>query len=202
MQRTIRRTAPKVRDGKVQNKNRWDWSTNYTNCRQPTLVYDRRNPGAGYRHLVRPADVKQFVESLPEWNVLREGLDAVVLAEGDPDCLGWHRTGVVALNAWERDYVLTGRYSCFFAEHYKLLEKLNVPCSQTEGSWVLEFTEATARAFHLVHVLVHELGHHHDRITTRSKRQPCRGESYAEEYAVKHEDEVLELYWSIFPDDY
>jgi hypothetical protein len=36
----------------------------------------------------------------------------------------------------------------------------------------------------LLDVLLHELGHHHDQRSTRSRRAPARGERFAEDYAA------------------
>ena len=47
----------------------------------------------------------------------------------------------------------------------------------------------------LLDVLPHELGHHHDSLTTRSKRVG-RGEPYAEEYARR----TLETVWPLYRD--
>jgi hypothetical protein len=55
------------------------------------------------------------------------------------------------------------------------------------------------RAFQLIHIFIHELGHHHDRMTTRSKRDACRGEGYAETYARRFEDLLLARYRNEFP---
>ena len=62
------------------------------------------------------------------------------------------------------------------------------------SSW----TEAQARAFQLLHILPHELGHHHDRMTTRTRRYAARGEPYAEEYANRVLDDVWPAYISRF----
>lgn len=45
--------------------------------------------------------------------------------------------------------------------------------------------------FQLLHVLPHELGHHRDRMTTRSRISAARGEPFAERYA----NEVFERLW-------
>jgi hypothetical protein len=58
----------------------------------------------------------------------------------------------------------------------------------------VRFTESTAKAFLLIHVLVHELGHHHDQMTTQKRRQASRGEAFAEAYAREHEDRIISLY--------
>ena len=52
-----------------------------------------------------------------------------------------------------------------------------------DRSFELRWSAGQARAFQLLNILPHELGHHHDRITTSGKRRPQRGESYAENYA-------------------
>lgn len=49
--------------------------------------------------------------------------------------------------------------------------------------YIVKWTDGQARAFQLLHIFLHELGHHHDRMTTRSERRAARGESYAELYA-------------------
>ncbi len=73
---------------------------------------------------------------------------------------------------------------------------LNVsPCRKNEDNYVIEFDEFTARAFQLIHVFIHELGHHQDRMTTRSKKSAARGESHAEAYSKKYEDIVIERYF-------
>lgn len=94
-----RKTAPKVRDGTVQRKNRWEMPANYYNTPQGELVFDRERPGHGYKHLLRLDDVRRFLGVLPMWDELSDGLNAVVLARGEPDCQGWHYPGVVALCA-------------------------------------------------------------------------------------------------------
>lgn len=193
-----RKTAPKVRDGTVQRKNRWEMPANYYNTPQKELVFDRERPGHGFKHLVRTDDVRRFVQILPMWDEVSEGLNAIVLARGEPDCDGWHYPGVVGVCAWERDLAVHGADDDWYQEHRGLLEKLRVPSARVGKGWDLEFDALTARAFQLIHVLVHELGHHHDRITSRHRRESGRGEQYAEDYAVRHEDEILAAYVTQF----
>ena len=57
-----------------------------------------------------------------------------------------------------------------------------------------QFNTAQVRAYQLLHVFLHELGHHHDRITTKSRAETARGENYAEQYAFKHEALIWERY--------
>lgn len=194
-----RKSTPRVRNGRVQRKNRWEETPNCCNTAQPTPVIDRQRPGWGYRHLVRKNDLRRFVAIIPDWRELSIGLNVLLLARGADDCMGWHRPGLVALCAWDRKLILSPVYDSFYREHQHLLESLEVPCVPCGGDWELQFTESTARAFQLIHVLLHELGHHHDRLTTRSKISPCRGEGYAEAFARRYETTILRRYRDEFP---
>jgi len=191
-----RRSAPKVRDGKVQRKNRWSPTRNGANVQQPQIK--RQRPGWGYRHLVVKEHLRRFIRLIPEWGILSVGLNMLILAKGSDDALGWYAPGRVALCAWERDIILSETSHRFYWEHQGILQRLGVPCLELSDGWQIRFDENTARAFQLIHVLIHELGHHHDRITTWSKRGPTRGERYAEAYARRYEDLLVVRYRNEF----
>jgi hypothetical protein len=71
--------------------------------------------------------------------------------------------------------------------------------SDAEGvRYLALFTESTAHAFLFVDVLVHELGHHHDRMTSPRQHRCTRGEPYAEEYARRYEDRIWPAYCRVF----
>ena len=194
-----RKTAPGVRNGKVRRKNRWAPTPNCYNTVQPVPVIDRQRAGWGYRHLVRKDDMRRFVALIPNWHELAAGLNVLILSRGRYDLFGWHRPGRVAICAWEREIIWSGVGDWFYREHQRLLQNLDVPCIRHGEDWELRFTENTARAFQLVHVLIHELGHHHDRMTTRSKIAASRGEGYAEAYARRFEETILTRYRNEFP---
>jgi hypothetical protein len=122
-----------------------------------------------------------------------------VLAPGDPGVLGWHRRGVVAVCAWDREMVKAWGWG-IVAENRFFLDRLGVPQEPSGGGGycLCHFTEATARAFQLLAVLLHELGHPHDRMTTRPKRRPCRGEPYADRYAERAAADLWERYLRAF----
>jgi len=193
-----RKTTPKVRGGKPLRKNRTALSPHYRHLAPDRPVIDRQRPGLGYRHLILKRDVKRFIAMLPEWDEISRGLRAIVLAAGDPDCMGWHRPGMVAVCAWDR--VLSGEWCSRFVEaHRAILERLEVPVRRlAHETCRVEWTERSARGFQLVHVLLHELGHHHDRMTTRSKWRASRGEPYAESYANEHAERLWERYFDAF----
>ena len=188
-----RKTAPKVQGGRALRKNKWTLSTHYSQTREPEIRIDRQRPGRGYRHLLGKADVERFIALLPDWDELAAGLDAIVLAPGEPDTEGFHNTGVVAVCAWEADLWVT-YHPGHYEEHRWITEKIGVPADRLKGAVRLRWTEDTARAYQLLHVLLHELGHHHDRVTTRSQSRAARGEPYAEEYARRYFDQIFEQY--------
>jgi hypothetical protein len=194
MVRFNRRTAPRVVRGKVQRKNRWSPTPNYYNSSQDRPVVDRRRPGRLHRHILYKQDVLRFIDLLPDWAELSIGLNAVVLAPAGYNVDGWHRPGVVAVCAWRRElWYETDR--AWFEAHRPVLERIGVPCEDIEGGDVLcQWTEGTIRAYQLLHVLLHELGHHRDRMTTRSKKDACRGESFAEQYALDYADRIWDRY--------
>src|SRR5262245_32915100 len=121
-----RKTTPKVKDGKVQRKNRTDLSRGWRNYYQASPLIERQRPGEGYRHILLKRDIERFIDLLPEWEELSSGLDVILLAPGDPRCFGWYAPGVVAVCAWDRD--LHKRWSTRFLEANRaLIDRLGVP---------------------------------------------------------------------------
>lgn len=190
-----RRTATRVKDGRVQKKNNWAAAARSIHeTTQDEIHLERRDPGDGYRHLVTVGQLRTFLRLLPDWDELTVGLDAIVLDDGDQGCMGWCSPGVVAVCAWERDLWWHDSDPEFIAEHRAVLDLLGVPAVKAGGRIRVEWTEAQARAFQLLHILTHELGHHHDRITTQRQIHTGRGEPYAESYALRVMDEVWPAY--------
>lgn len=85
-----------------------------------------------------------------------------------------------------------------YEDHKAVLDRLGVRSHPIENGVMCEFTEAQARAYQLLHILLHELGHHHDRMTTKSKVRASRGEPYAEAYALRHEAMIWKRYQETF----
>ena len=191
-----RKTAPKVRGGKVQRKSRHQPTPNYYNTPQDIPVLDRQRPGKDHCHLIRKRHLIDFISILPDWEELSQGLDAIVLGPGEGDTAGWHIPTVVTVCAWPR--TLWVRWDpCFVEEHRDILRRLGVPCQKDGGEYLCKFTEGTARAYQLLHILLHELGHHHDRMTTKSKEDSARGEDYAEQYALEYGDLIWHRYLEV-----
>lgn len=200
MKRSQRKTPPRVKRGKVQRKNRSARTPNYYNTPRAMPVIDRLRPGHGYRHVLMKRHVVDFISILPDWAELSRGLNAVVLGPWEPDTAGFHRPGVVTICACDRDLWLEADKR-FFQEHRGVYDKLEIEYEKLRdgsGDYLVKFTEAQMRAYQLVHILLHELGHHHDRITTRSKHSASRGEGYAEKYALRYADVIWDRYREVF----
>lgn len=199
MQHGNRKSTPKVIKGRVQKKNHWNLSTDYYNAPLPReVVIDRKRPGDGYRHVLTKSDIYKFIEILPDWKTLVVGLNAIVLAPGVDGVDGGHVSGVVHVCAWEAD-LWRETSPEHYAEHRDIWERLGVECEEMASGWYLcKWEEASVRGYQLLHILLHELGHHHDRMTTRAQKQAGRGESYAETYARQYESMIWENYLKVF----
>ena len=214
-----RRTATRVRDGRVQKKNNWKVDHRNLSAVEPRQVeIVRRAPGEGYRHVVTVSDVRTFLDLLPDWEELAIGLRGILLGTDDDtdDCMGWYGPpGLIGICAWEHDLWWDVVEETWLDEHGPVLDLINVerrllsPEEEQEllgrfasrfsdRSYELRWTAEQARAFQLLHILPHELGHHHDRITTSGARRPQRGESYAETYANRVLDDVWPAYARTF----
>jgi hypothetical protein len=193
-----RRGALKVRDGRVQRKNHWVVDKgDYHAWRQDEIRLDRRDPGPGFRHVLTIPQLRRFLELLAEWELVPASLDAIVLDRGSPDGLiGWYLDGVIGLCAWpmEDGYRWVDVCPEWVARHATVLERLEVHVEKRGPRRELHWTENQARAYMLLDVFPHELGHHVDRLMTRSRRRPARGEPYAEDFALR----VLEAVWPVY----
>ncbi len=199
MSRFHRKTAPGVRDGRVQKKNNWKCSPSfYWGVPQTRLVIDRRKPGEGYRHVLLKRDIERFVRLIPKWDELAVGLEVIVLARGGQGCDAWYNRGVIGLVAFPANL----RYELdlgWFREHREFLARIGAAVEGAPDDPVIHWTPETARAYQLCHVFLHELGHHADRMHTREKiDNGPRGEPFAEDYAFDLEAEIRERYFAEF----
>jgi hypothetical protein len=160
-------------------------------------VIDRRKPGRGFRHVLKPKDIRAFIEILPDWDQLSVGLDAIVLAAGSREVYGYHTRGVVHICAWEKDLWLTFPLGSFEGQRV-VIERLGVPYEREKDGVVCKFDEEKAKAHQLLATMLHELGHHHDRMTTNQKTYPGRGEAYAETYARRYAERIWVRYQEVF----
>ncbi|MES2458989.1 MAG: hypothetical protein V4671_00290 [Armatimonadota bacterium] len=203
MRSITRRQTPDVRNGRVQKKNNHaPHLGDYYRTTQKEVLLVRERPGEGYRHLLTVEDLRVFLTLIPNWDEISVGLDAVVLTAGEWGFDGWHRPGIVAVCAWERE-LWTETTPAHVEEHREILDRLGVPrelFTDKKGErWVrCQWTVETARAYQLLHILLHELGHHYDRMTTRRKLRTGRGEPFAESYALEWEAIIWDRFWRHF----
>ena len=197
MLRLNNKRSRKIIGGKAYSSDRIEPTATYWNTNQPYPVIDKERPGPGFRHLLRRQDILVFIDLIPNWDELSKDLNAIVLARGEGGLEGWYSEGVVSICAWERD--LWRRHPLhYYEENRGVFDRLGVDCERRGERVLCKFTESQARAFQLLNVLMHELGHHHDRITTRSKLECSRGEPYAEEYALRTEPLIWGRYLEVF----
>lgn len=197
MPRFNRKVTPKVKGGKVQKKNSYQVTPTYWNTYQEVPVIDRERPGPGYKHFLRKNDILDFICILPDWEQLSSGLDAVLLAKGETDCDGWYDFGVVGICAWNKnEWIKATKW--YYNDHQEIFARLNVKCEQKGDFYVCKFDAPAIRAYQLLHIFLHELGHHHDRMSTKSKWRSARGENYAEQYAFKYEKTIWDRYMETF----
>jgi hypothetical protein len=197
--RPHRKFTPKVRDGKVLRKKSWKETPNYWNTRQNIPVIDQEPPGYGYKHFLKKRDILSFIDILPDWETISAGLNAIILSEGMAATEGLHypHYGIIEICAWEKEmWIKIVRED--YEEHKDLLERLNVTCEKRHHYFLCKFDEKSIKAYQLLHIFLHELGHHYDQMTTRSQRESSRGESFAEEYAFKYENLIFNKYFEIF----
>jgi ribosomal protein L19 len=185
-----------VKDGRVQRKNR----------QRPTghngYVISRENPGPGCRHVVSKRDLQAFIDIIPEWSRYSERLERIVLAESDAGCDGAYlfyrreETGAIILCSLPEDLWAELPIS-YFIDHQGFFDAVGLAYDFAKETVNCRFTEAQARAFLLVHVFMHELGHHWDRIHQKHS-DTTRGEDYAEHFATSRFDQLFPAYVRVF----
>lgn len=194
----VRRTSTKVVDGQVTRKNR-----GYLNGNAEYII--RREPAhVGFTHVVSPNQLRQFLEIVPGWPEAAHRLYEIVLTGGSDDYFGYQtsyrhgKVGVIALCAWPKELWMPASRA-FYSEHRHVLDALGVECNRDRLRSILRFTVAQARAFTLLHVFMHELGHHRDWLRRRGRGLPNK-EPIAEGFANSYFDLLLPIYCEKFGD--
>jgi hypothetical protein len=152
--------------------------------------------------VVSKRDLQAFIDIIPEWERFSERLERITLAAHSDDCDGayelFHReeTGAIYLNAWPEDLwaELSTKY---FDSHHEVFDRLGVSYDRNGDVVICRFTEAQARAFSLLHVFMHELGHHYDKIHQKHLGA-SKGEDYAERFANSRFEQIYRQYLRVF----
>ena len=209
MRSSARKTAPRVRDGRVQRKNRWSSTPN--NFGGIGVAIERRRPGSGFRHVVTQSDVFNFIQMIPRWEQLSIWLNRIILDAGSRTRFGWFRYGTVALCAMPSNLIVGISREAFYRD-VDFFDRVGIPYEfQSEeqrsanahdpelgsADVVCRFNLPQATCFHLTRTFLHELGHHVDRVSNR-KGWCTRGEEFAERFGRRLEREVWRAYVSCF----
>lgn len=192
-----RKTATKIKNGRVSNKNRNIETSNYWNTRQDEILIDIQKPGKGYKHFLKKRDIKQFWNIIPDKEKIGIELDAIVLAEGNNTYDGWYQNGVICICAWEKEMSREMNYK-YFEDHKDLFERLEVKYILKKDYVICDFNENQIKAFQLLRVMTHEIGHHIDRIRTRTRRTCPRGEVFAFNFEKVYEKKIWNKYFEYF----
>lgn len=188
------KSSPRVRSGKQYRAEHAPPLQRDFNLARDCPEIFRKNPGPHHRHVLHIRHVREFLSILPQWHQLSVGLNTILLSPHREGCDGFHRPGLVALCAQPRSLEVLVTNEQYVADHASLLTRLEVRMDKRPEGTVIRYTEASLRAFQLMHVLLHELGHHHDRMTTKSRKHASRGEGFAETYATIHGELVWDRY--------
>jgi hypothetical protein len=192
------KSSPRVKSGQQYRSQRSLPEMEFGSGSGRSLRILRKHPGKGFRHVLLIRDIRLFLSILPDWPTLSEGLNTILLAPARPNSDGFHRPGLVAICAQDRNPSSLIKNAQYIHDHRDILARIGVPIEQTSEGHFLHFTPNTLRTFQLLHVFLHELGHHHDRMCTHSKRQASRGEKFAEMYARTHADYIWSRYLELF----
>jgi hypothetical protein len=188
-----------VRDGAVRKKN------NHRPTTTLGYVLARESPAKGYRHIVTKRDIRLLVGIIPDWDDVSEGIESIVLTSGSQSYDGRYeffrreKTGAIQIPAWHGD-LWTVFVPEYFKEHAEILTRLGVASETHADGMECRFTPAQLKAFLLLHVFLHELGHHVDRITSKSQKRMRRGEEFAEAYANELFATIWPAYLRVFGD--
>jgi hypothetical protein len=193
-----RRTATKVKDGRVQRKNRRTLTAGHG------LLIDRESPGVNARHVVSKRDLQRFIEIIPDWPRLSDRLERVTLSAADSSADAYYyfyhreKTGAIYLHAWDED-LWVDLSQKYFDDHAEILVRLGVSSDATKEGVLCRFTESQARAFVLLHVFLHELGHHQHFLRMKHRSTEF-DENYAERFAAARFQSLYAAYIEAFGD--
>lgn len=198
MPAAVRKTSTKVVGGRVDRKNRSDLSE------VNGYVIEKVAAGRGFKHVVSSGQLESFIELIPDWNEHSFRLERILLSRGYINKFGYYeffrreKIATIALCPWPKDLWRPISLS-FFDEHRHVIDALGVP-HETRGHRVTcRFSVAQARAFSLLHVFLHEVGHHRDWLRRRGVRLRGR-EAIAEDFANRLFETMLPLYKARFGD--
>jgi len=192
-----RKTSPKVIGGLVQRKN------NHVPTARIGYVVDRIRPGNGFKHVLTKKEVHDFTDLIDDWRTASIGIESIILGAGDDYTDGYYQhynregTGIICLCAWPKSLWVEHSEE-YFNDHKSHFDKIGVSYDKKGDGFICYFTESTAKAFMLMHIFLHELGHHVDKMRSKNQNRMKGGELFAENYANEKFDEIWPKYISKF----
>jgi hypothetical protein len=146
-------------------------------------------PAKGYYHPVSITDVKRFIGIVPDWEEAAANVRAIVLTPGDAWVAGtYYDEGVIKLHAWPKlEEIIVGENDRWLVEQMGLEVK-------SDPKTKIVLTPSQVRCYQLLGTLLHELGHHADRMGTRSKKMAANGEPFAIAYEHRRQRELWDAY--------
>jgi hypothetical protein len=148
-----RKSAMRVRGGRVAKKNNWTPDhKNFYARPQSEIQIERTDPGPGYRHVVTVAQLRQFLAILPDWEELAIGLNVISISSGNEEWDGLSEPGAVVITAWTADlwWWVRRAWAEHNAELLALLEVESAPLEKNPKFVELRWTDAQARAYKLL----------------------------------------------------
>jgi len=170
-------------------------------CLQPLAQTPPTILALGQTLVTTKEDVWKFLRLIPDWKRVSVDLDLIYLdARVSKEADGWYESPeqpTIVLTAFEDDLTIYPGKD-YFEQHHALFKRLGVDIQEDDdGDPVCRFDDDSAKAFQLLHILLHELGHHHYRIT-RGHGRFAGNEKYAETYALKMERMIWKRYREAF----
>jgi hypothetical protein len=166
-------------------------------------VIEKTPAGRGYMHVVSPKQLREFIEIIPDWQMLSRHLECITLGGGSDNAGLYYpherrRTGRIWLYAWEKN-LWSEVCKDWLTDHRHILDAIGATYFIKLDSAICRLTVAQARAFSLLHVFMHEVGHHRDFLRRRGYSLPnC--EWVAEEFANNLFQTLLPRYVERFGD--
>ncbi|TDF37224.1 hypothetical protein EYS14_13790 [Alteromonadaceae bacterium M269] len=193
-----RKVTPKVRDGKVQKKNRHQWTEFQELLDQETFSTIKMKPQEGYIHVVDRKSALKFVKLIPDWEDMSKGLSALV-----PDIDGCnHQTDMnyypnsynsIWLSPFPKDMTLYWPKE-FGEGHKEVTDLLGIEQEEIDDEEIKTvWTKPKAQAWQLLHLFLYDLYCHHE-CMLQGKDNYHHSDKLAEEYAIKTSAIILPDY--------
>lgn len=193
-----RKTTPKVKDGRVQRKNRTDESEYLALVDGRTFTVIKHRAKSGYRHVLQLPEVYRYVELIPDWTEVSKGLSALALdAYGSDEQTDTHYdAGYRAI--WMRPFPETLRTQWsrgFYERHEDFASRLGAELvSDNSASVTLSWTLAGAKAWQLLHLFLYDLSVHDQFVRSGQNPRSEHNNTAAEDYAFRTADRILPEY--------